>query len=141
MQQNERVMESRMAHLAEERTAIEIKVNNACIIIQKNFRMFFQRKAYLKMRAEHYQDPKEKLNMMLQDMQQAVQERKLMSLGIDESAKRIQRAARKMIARSRFRECLYKLIVFRNLVETKVHKEKMAMLYGFEQLIINTEEQ
>ena len=46
-----------------------------------------------------------------------------------------------MIARIRFRNCLYKLIIFRNIVETKVHKEKMAMLYGFEQLIINTEEQ
>lgn len=64
-----------------------------------------------------------------------------MSIGIDESAKRIQRAARTMIARIRFRHSLYKLIIFRNLVETKMHKEKMAMLYGFEQLIINTEEQ
>lgn len=41
MQYNERVMESRMAHLAEERQAIERKVDNACITIQKNFRMFF----------------------------------------------------------------------------------------------------
>lgn len=64
-----------------------------------------------------------------------------MSIGIDESAKRIQRAARKMIARIRFRNSLYKLIIFRNIVETKVHKEKMSLLFGFEQLIINTEEQ
>lgn len=61
-----------MAHLAEERSAIEKKVNNACITIQKNFRMFFQRKAYLRMKAERDQDPKEKLNMMLADMQHAV---------------------------------------------------------------------
>lgn len=87
------------------------------------------------------EDPKEKLNMMLVDMQQAVQERKLLSIGIDESAKRIQRAARTMIARIHFRNSLYKLIIFRNIVESKMHKEKMAMLYGFEQLIINTEEQ
>lgn len=46
-----------------------------------------------------------------------------------------------MIARIRFRHCLYKLILFRNIVEAKMHKEKMSMLYGFEQLIINTEEQ
>jgi len=141
MLHNERVMQSRMSHLADEKMAIERKVNNACITIQKFFRMFFQRKAYLKMKAENEKDPKEKLQEMLAQMQSAVQERKIRSLGIDESASRIQRAARAMIARIRFRNSLYKLIIFRNIVETKMHKEKMAMLFGFEQLIINTEEQ
>lgn len=46
-----------------------------------------------------------------------------------------------MLARMRFRHNLYKLLVFRNIVEMKMHKEKMHMLFGFEQLIINTEEQ
>ena len=61
-------------------------------------------------------------------------------LGIDESAERIQRAARRMISRIRFRTALYKLIIFRNIIENKQHKEKMAQLFAFEQLIINTEE-
>lgn len=130
MQHNERVMEQRMAHLAEERNAIERKVQNACVTIQKNFKMFFQRRAYRKMLEDN--DPKKKLNAMLEDMQIAVQERKLMSIGIDESARRIQRAARTMINRIHFRHSLYKLIIFRNIIETKVHKEKMSMLYGFE---------
>ena len=45
-----------------------------------------------------------------------------------------------MINRIRFRNALYKLIVFKNIVENKVHKEKMSTLFAFEQLIINTEE-
>jgi hypothetical protein len=68
MEFNDRVMEQRMAHLAEEKSAVERKVNNACITIQKNVRMFIQRKAYQKMLAEAV-DPKEKLNMMLANMQ------------------------------------------------------------------------
>jgi hypothetical protein len=28
----------------------------------------------------------------------------------------------------------------KNIIETKVHKEKMQMLFAFEQLIINTED-
>ena len=45
-----------------------------------------------------------------------------------------------MIARNKFRMALYKLILLKNIVETKVHKEKMQMLFAFEQLIINTED-
>jgi hypothetical protein len=52
----------------------------------------------------------------------------------------IQRQARVMIARNNFRVCLYKLILLKNIIETKVHKEKMQMLFAFEQLIINTED-
>ena len=44
-----------------------------------------------------------------------------------------------MICR-RFRTSLYKLIVLKYIIETKVHKEKMQMLFAFEQLIINTED-
>ena len=44
-----------------------------------------------------------------------------------------------MIARNNFRVALYKLILLKNIVETKMHKERMQMLYAFEQLIINTE--
>ena len=76
----------------------------------------------------------------LADMEHAVNERKVQMLGIDESAERIQRAARRMISRIRFRTALYKLIIFRNIIENKMHKEKMAQLFAFEQLIINTEE-
>ena len=45
-----------------------------------------------------------------------------------------------MVARNNFRVALYKLILIKNIVETKMHKERMQMLYAFEQLIINTEE-
>ena len=45
-----------------------------------------------------------------------------------------------MIARNNFRVALYKLILLKNIVETKMHKERMQLLYSFEQLIINTEE-
>ena len=45
-----------------------------------------------------------------------------------------------MISRNNFRVALYKLILLKNIVETKVHKERMQVLYAFEQLIINTED-
>lgn len=32
-------------------------------------------------------------------------------------------------------------MLLRNIVENKVHKEKMSMLYAFEQMIINTEDE
>ena len=49
----------------------------------------------------------------------------------------IQRQARVMIARNNFRVALYKLILLKNIVETKIHKERMQVLYAFEQFIIN----
>ena len=52
----------------------------------------------------------------------------------------IQRQARVMIARNNFRVALYKLIQLKNIVETKIHKERMQVLYAFEQFIINTED-
>lgn len=45
-----------------------------------------------------------------------------------------------MLARKAFRISLYKMILLKNVVENKMHKEKMAMLYAFEQMIINTED-
>ena len=45
-----------------------------------------------------------------------------------------------MIARNNFRICLYKLILLKNIIDTKIHKEKMQTLFAFEQLIINTED-
>jgi hypothetical protein len=46
-----------------------------------------------------------------------------------------------MLSRKHFRLSLYKLMLLKNIVENKVHKEKMQMLYAFEQLIINTEDE
>lgn len=46
-----------------------------------------------------------------------------------------------MLARKRFRLSLYKLMLLKNIIENKVHKEKMQMLYAFEQMIINTEDE
>lgn len=58
---------------------------------------------------------------------------------LERAATIIQGQARVMLARKNFRMSLYKLILLKNLVDNKVHKEKMSMLYAFEQLIINTE--
>jgi len=60
---------------------------------------------------------------------------------LDLSAAKIQSAVRKMLARKRFRLALYKLMLLKNIIENKVHKEKMQMLYAFEQMIINTEDE
>ena len=60
---------------------------------------------------------------------------------LEESVLKIQRAARTMLSRKAFRISLYKLILIKNIVENKAHKEKMAMLFAFEQMIINTEEE
>ena len=92
------------------------------------------------MKEEAEKSSKDRLMAALADMESAVNERKVQVIGIDESAERIQRAARRMIARIRFRTALYKLIIFRNIIENKMHKEKMAKLFAFEQLIINTED-
>ena len=75
---------------------------------------------------------KNKLSHALADMESAVNFKKVQVLGIDESATKIQRAARKMINRKNFRLSLYKLIMLKGLIENKVHKEKMGMLYAFE---------
>lgn len=58
----------------------------------------------------------------------------------EEAACKIQRQVRVMIARNNFRVSLYKLILLKNILDTKLHKEKMQMLFAFEQLIINTED-
>lgn len=44
-----------------------------------------------------------------------------------------------MLSRKRFRISLYKLILLKNILENKMHRERMSMLYAFEQMIINTE--
>lgn len=41
------------------------------------------------------------------------------------AAIKIQRQARVMIARNNFRVSLYKLILLKNILDTKLHKEKM----------------
>ena len=70
---------------------------------------------------------------MLADMQLAIfQKEKNVLPSIDEAAERIQRAAKLFIKRKNFRTNLYKLIIFKNIVENKIHKEKMSMLYSFE---------
>lgn len=33
------------------------------------------------------------------------------------------------------------MMLLKNIIENKVHKEKMQMLYAFEQMIINTEDE
>ena len=69
------------------------------------------------------------------------QDKNLEDLSIEEfAAIKIQRQTRVMNSRNKFRMALYKLILLKNIIETKVHKEKMQTLFAFEQLIINTED-
>ena len=119
-------------------------MNNAAKVIQKNVRMFLQRKSFLAHKSTKYSglDDKMKLNLLLADMEHAIAVKKnTITLGVEEAAERIQNMARKFFARKAFKNELYKLLLLKNIVENKMHKEKMAMLYGFEQLIVNVEEQ
>ena len=59
----------------------------------------------------------------------------------EKAAWKIQAMAKVFLNKLRFRQSLYKLILFKNIVETKIHKEKMQLLFAFEQMIINTEDQ
>ena len=52
MQENERIMNSRMAHIAEEKVLVEKRINDAATTIQKYVRMRIQRKAYIIMKEE-----------------------------------------------------------------------------------------
>ena len=58
---------------------------------------------------------------------------------MDESVEKIQRTARVMINRLRFKKCLYRMILLRNLIEIKLHKEKMTKLFAFESFVYNLE--
>lgn len=141
MEHNERVMQERMMTLEREKADLELRINFAAITIQKHVRMRIQRKKYLVMKAENDMDLGDKLEAMLKDMQATTNElNKVSQVSLDESAIKIQRATRLMLDKIRFRTCLYKLILIRNIIENKVHKEKMGLLFSFEQLIINTEE-
>ena len=52
----------------------------------------------------------------------------------------IQRQSRVFLNCRRFRQSLYRLILLKNIVETKVHKENLQLLFAFEQFIMNTED-
>jgi len=52
MEENARIMNSRMAHLAEEKLLVEKRINDAATTIQKYVRMRIQRKAYIIMKEE-----------------------------------------------------------------------------------------
>ena len=40
--------------------------------------------------------------------------------------------------RRRFQKCFFKLVLLRNMVETKVHKETMVIYKAFEKLVKNS---
>ena len=110
--------------------------------MQRYARGFITRLRYKKMQEEQIRAEKEKLNNCLNDLNTQIKTCfNQVDDQIDSAASAIQRAARKMIARKNFRINLYKLMLFKNIVENKVHKEKMQMLYAFEQMIINTEDE
>ena len=76
---------------------------------------------------------KEKLSNMLNELHTHIKTSfNIVDLQIEKSVVKIQAAARKMLARKRFRLSLYKLMLLKNIVENKVHKEKMQLLYAFE---------
>jgi hypothetical protein len=88
---------------------------------------------FKRMLEEERIDEKEKLNNALKDMEDNI---KNVFMNVDDQIERsvisIQRAVRKMILRKRFRISLYKLMLVRNIIENKMHKERMSMLYAFE---------
>jgi hypothetical protein len=140
MKQNDRVIQKRMEKLHEERKQMEDKILKSSITIQRYARGFIQRLKYAKLAEEATEKERGKLQSALADMQNQIQS---CFLNIDDTIEAkvllIQRAVRKMISRKNFRVNLYKLILTKNIVENKVHRERMSMLYAFEQMIINTE--
>ena len=46
-----------------------------------------------------------------------------------------------MLNRKKFRLGLYKLMLLKNIIENKIQKERMYLLYAFEQMVINTEDE
>jgi IQ calmodulin-binding motif len=100
------------------------------------------RKAYKREVEEQRLREKQKLSQMLNSLQTQIKTCfNQVENQFDASAIKIQGAVRKMLARKRFRLALYKLMLLKNIIENKVHKEKMQMLYAFEQMIINTEDE
>ena len=73
------------------------------------------------------EDPSER--GILDQLEEAESDYDLDYLETDEkyakAAIRIQRQARVMVARNNFGVSLYKLILIKNIVETKMHKERM----------------
>ena len=59
---------------------------------------------------------------------------------VEDAILKIQRQSRVYLSCRRFRQCLYRLILLKNIIESKVNKEQMFVLYAFEQLIVNTED-
>ncbi|CDW86827.1 UNKNOWN [Stylonychia lemnae] len=146
MQNNEKAIQNRMQKLHQERRLMEEKIIKASIVIQRFARGFIARLRFKNLQDNQIIEQKAKLANVLDELKVQIntcfnQVSDQVNDQIDASATMIQRAARKMIARKNFRISLYKLMLFKNIVENKVHKEKMQMLYAFEQLIINTEDE
>ena len=147
MRENEKIMTARMMKLQEERQLMELRLSNAATTIQKMARGMIARVGFKRMLEEQRLTEKQKLSNMLNDLKSQIKtcfnviEEKPFDGSVESYAIRIQRAVRKMLARKRFRLSLYKLMLIKNIIENKVHKEKMQMLYAFEQMIINTEDE
>lgn len=57
------------------------------------------------------------------------------SRSLDDVVIKLQRALRVCMNRIRFRRNFYKLVLFRNIVEVKMHREEMVLYKAFEKLV------
>ena len=60
------------------------------------------------------------------------------SRNIDDVVIKLQRAFRICMNRDRFRRNFYKLVLFRNIVEVKMHREEIVVYKAFERLVRNS---
>ena len=59
-------------------------------------------------------------------------------LDVDEAVEKIQSSFRAFNSRRHFKRSLYKLMIFKNIVDTKVHKIEMGVYRAFEILYFNS---
>ena len=158
-------MEERLHSMHAERKKVENIIIDATIKIQKVARGFITRMKIEKVKEIQDKYEKAKLYEALASMEQMtdkvaegicespikkvakeiiVKKASMEVLPVvnreEEGARKIQKQAKVFLSKLRFRQALYKLILFKNIVETKVHKERMQLLFAFEQMIINTED-
>ena len=84
------------------------------------------------------------LARVLSQMEHAVKSVKTHSSKLSEeqeSATKLQRAFKKILNRIRFQKAFYKLVLFRHLVESKMHKETLILYKAFEKLAKNPKQE
>lgn len=115
---------------------MEEKTYRSASKIQAYVKMRRQKKIYAQMLIKRDNEQKLQLQRALQAMESAVTKHKD-SRNIDDMVIKLQRAFRICMNRDRFRRNFYKLVLFRNIVEVRMHREEMVMYKAFEKLVRN----